>query len=174
MRLRVGLDIDDTICAFMGPYVDRFGEPKEDLEITRNVQKLRKDRNFWLSLPVINRPNFEPTLYCTKRIHPKVWTRRFLENNNLPVAPIYQVYCQSSSKVPKIKGRVDVFVDDSISNFIDMNLKGLPCLLIDTPYNRERWGSIARIYSLNIEEITEAYNFFNQTLFPHFKELVHG
>lgn len=175
MRLRVGLDIDDTICAFMGPYLDRFGEPKEDLEITRNVQrKLSKDREFWLNLPIINRPNFNPTLYCTKRIHPKTWTRKFLENNSLPIAPIYQVYLQTASKVPKIKGRVDVFVDDSISNFIDMNLKGMPCLLIDTPFNRDKWGPVARIYSLDIEEITDAYYVFNQTLFPHFKELLNG
>lgn len=175
MRLRVGLDIDDTICAFMAPYLDRFGIPKNDSEITRNVQrKLRTDRKFWLGLPVINRPNFNPALYCTKRIHPKVWTRRFLEDNNLPIAPIYQVYLQTASKVPKIKGRVDVFVDDSLSNFIDMNLKGLPCLLIDSPYNREKWGSIARIYSLDIEEITDTYNVFSQTIFPNFREIING
>lgn len=175
MRLRVGLDIDDTICAFMGPYLDRFGEPKKDIEITWNVQRvLRQDREFWLNLPVIHRPNFQPALYCTKRIHPKAWTRRFLENNDLPIAPIYQVYLQTASKAPKIKGRVDVFVDDSISNFIDMNLKGIPCLLISTPYNRDKWGHIGRIYSLNIEEITDAYNSFSQTLFPHFKEFLNG
>lgn len=173
MRLRIGLDIDDTICSFMGPYLDRFGEPKEDIEITWNVQRvLRKDRNFWLNLPVINRPNFIPTLYCTKRVHPKVWTRRFLETNNLPIVPIYQVYLQTASKVPKIKGRVDVFVDDSISNFIDMNLKGLPCLLIDSPYNRDKWGNIGRIYSLDIEEITDAYNVYDKIIFPQFNELI--
>lgn len=175
MRLRVGLDIDDTICAFMDPYINRFGKPKKDLEITWNVQRvLRRDRDFWLNLPVINRPNFEPKLYCTKRIHPKAWTRKFLENNDLPLAPIYQVYLQTASKVPKIKGRVDVFIDDSISNFIDMNLNGIPCLLIDTPYNREKWGPIARIYSLDIEEISDTFDMFSQTLFPHFKELIHG
>lgn len=173
MRLRVGLDIDDTICAFMDPYLDRFGKPKEDIEITRNVQRvLKQSKEFWLNLPIIHRPNFEPTLYCTKRIHPKAWTKRFLKNHNLPIVPIYQVY--SSSKAAKIKGRVDVFIDDSISNFIDLNLNGIPCLLIDSPYNREHWGDIARIHSLDIEEITNAYNYFNQALFPHFKDLING
>lgn len=174
MRLRVGLDIDDTICSFLGPYYERFGLPKEDYEITRNVRRvLLKDREFWLGLPIIHRPNFDPTLYCTKRIHPKAWSRRYLEINELPVAPIYQIYCQASSKAPRIKGRVDVFVDDSISNFIDLNLKGVPCLLMDGEHN-QNWGPVARIFSLNKEEIEECYHLFMATMFPHFKELVNA
>lgn len=170
--LRIGLDIDDTICSFMRPYLERFGKPKEDREITRNVHRiLVKDRDFWLRLPVINRPSFDPTLYCTKRIHPKAWTREFLAINELPIAPIYQVYSQAASKAPRIKGRVDVFVDDSISNFIDLNLRGVPCLLIDGEHN-QNWGPVARIYSLDKEEIEECYHLFMRTLFPHFKELV--
>lgn len=172
MRLRVGLDIDDTICSFFGPYLERFGKPKEDREITRNVHKiLIKDRDFWMGLPIINRPNFDPTLYCTKRVHPKAWSKEFLRVNGLPIAPIYQVYCQASSKAPRVKGRVDVFVDDSISNFIDLNLRGVPCLLIDGEHNQS-WGPVARIYSLDKEEIEECYYLFMSTLFPHFKSLV--
>lgn len=174
MRLRVGLDIDDTICSFFGPYLERFGTPKEDVEITRNVRRvLLKDRDFWLGLPIIHRPDFNPTLYCTKRIHPKAWSKKFLELNGIPLAPIYQVYCQSSSKAPRIKGRVDVFVDDSISNFIDLNLKGVPCLLMDGEHNKH-WGPVARIFSLDIEEIEECYHLFMNTLFPSFKELVNA
>lgn len=172
MKLRIGLDIDDTICSFLGPYYKRFGQPETDYEITRNVhQILLKDRDFWLGLPIIHRPNFDPTLYCTKRIHPKVWSRRYLEINELPIAPIYQVYCQASSKAPRIKGRVDVFVDDSISNFIDLNLKGIPCLLMDGEHN-QNWGPVARISSLNKEEIEECYHLFMATMFPYFKELI--
>lgn len=174
MKLRIGLDIDDTICSFMSSYLDKFGEPREDAEITRNVcRKLIKDRDFWLNLPIINRPNFEPTLYCTKRIHPKTWTRQYLIKNDLPVAPIYQVYCQASSKAPRIKGRIDVFIDDSISNFLDLNLKGVPCLLIDSPYNRNVWGKEGRIFSLNIEEISVALDNLKYLL-PHFKDYING
>lgn len=173
MKLRIGLDIDDTICAFMNPYIERFGIPNKDSEITKNVNRiLINDRDFWLNLPVINRPNFNPTLYCTKRVNSKVWTKKFLELNDLPIAPIYQVFCQLSSKAPRIKGRVDVFIDDSISNFIDLNLHGIPCLLMDSTYNRQ-WGPVGRIYSLEREEIEECYNLFIDTLFPNFKELIY-
>lgn len=174
MRLKVGLDIDDTICSFYGPYFERFGKPKEDIEITRNVNTiLIRDESFWMGLPIIHRPSFSPTLYCTKRVHPVAWTRRFLEVNNLPFAPIYQIYRQSDSKAPAIEGKVDVFIDDSINNFIDLNLKGIPCLLMDGEHNRS-WGPVARIFSLDKEEIEECYNLFMATLFPHFKELVNA
>lgn len=173
MRLRIGLDIDDTVCDFINPYLKRFGTPHKDSEITRNVNRiLIKDREFWLNLPVINRPDFMPTLYCTKRVHSKAWSKKFLELNDLPIAPIYQVYCQISSKAPRIKGRVDVFVDDSISNFIDLNLHGVPCLLMDAKHNR-KWGPVGRVFSLREEEIEDCYNLFLDTLYPNFKDLVY-
>lgn len=172
MNLRIGLDLDDTIFAFMIPYKERFGDPKDDYEITRNVERvLKKDKEWWLSQPLINRPNFDVELYCTKRVHNKEWTKKQLAMHNLPKAPVYQIYTQTRNKADLIKGRVDVFVDDSLSNFIAMNKAGLPCLLLDTPYNKE-WGPIGRIYSLKKDEIEETYRLFKDTLFPHFKELV--
>lgn len=172
MKLRVGLDIDDTICDFLGPYFSKFGIPKRDCDITKNVsRKLVKDREFWLNLPVIHRPNFIPTLYCTKRVNSKEWSKQFLVRNDLPIAPIYQVLCQISSKAPRIKGRVDVFIDDSISNFIDLNLNGIPCLLMNGEHNHG-WGPIGRIYSLDIEEIEDCYSLFMETVYDNFKSLV--
>lgn len=170
--MRIGLDLDDTVFAFINPYLERFGTPKNDYEITRNVQRvLSKDRDFWLSQPLIHRPNFIPTLYCTKRIHNKEWTKKQLEINDLPSAPIYQIYTQRANKALRVKGKIDVFIDDSISNMIAMNLSGVPCLLINSEANQS-WGPIGRIYSLNKEEIEDTYYLFKETVFPYFKELI--
>lgn len=172
MKLRIGLDLDDTICDFIGPYFNRFGTPKKDNEITKNVSRiLINDKDFWMNLPIIHNPNFTPTLYCTKRVHSKIWSKQFLIKNRIPLAPIYQVICQIASKAPRIKGRIDVFVDDSISNFIDLNLHGVPCLLIDREHNRQ-WGPVGRIFSLEKEEIEDSYLLFKNTLFDYFKDLV--
>ena len=81
------------------------------------------------------------------------------------------MYNQSGNKATMIKGRVDVFVDDSISNMIKLNLSGVPCLLMDKEYNRE-WGPIGRIYSLDINEIYETYKLFINTVFKNFKQLL--
>lgn len=172
MKLRIGLDCDDTINYWYSCYLDRFGPPKDDATITKHVQRvLSKDRDFWLNLPVKNIPNFEVTLYCTKRVNPKSWTKKWLENHSCPKAPIYQVCSQSKNKASVIKGKVDVFIDDSVSNFIAMNLAGVPCLLMDSESN-QHWGPVGKVYSLDKEEIEEAYHLFMDTIFPNFKSLL--
>ena len=170
--LKIGFDLDDTINSWYPCYLKRFGQPKNDYEITKNVQRILKhDKQFWLDLPLKNMPDFQPTLFCTARVIPKSWTKRWLEEHNIPMAPVYQKYGYAGSKAPLIKGRVDVFVEDSLKNFIDLNLNGIPCLLIDSPANQQ-WGPIGRIFSLNYDEIEEAYNLFMETVFPNFKNLL--
>lgn len=174
--MRIGLDIDDVIAGFWGSYCeyfDTFNNPQHLVNntITKNVQRiLKSDRDFWINLPVINRPNFNPTLYCTKRVNNKSWTKKFIEINNLPNVPIYQMFYQHGNKADMIKGKVDVFVDDSISNMIKMNLSGIPCLLMDTENNQD-WGPVGRIFSLNKDEIEDTCELFKSTMFGYFKEL---
>lgn len=175
--LRIGLDIDDCLAEFMLAYKKYFNtnnNPKllENLTITKNVfQVLRKDRDFWLGLELINYPDFIPELYCTKRVNNKLWTKQWLLNNNLPKAPVYQMYLQSGNKADMIKGKVDIFIDDSISNMIKMNLSGVPCLLLDKEYNRD-FGPIGRIYTLNKEEILDIYHLFMNTIYPYFNDYI--
>lgn len=176
-KLRIGLDIDDCLVDFWGAYCEYFNthnNPKmlKDYVITRNVQQvLSKDRNFWLNLEVKNRPNFTPELYCTKRIINKSITKKYLSDNKFPKAPIYQQYYQKGSKFPFINGKVDLFIDDSIANMVDLNLKGVPCLLFSTD-NNITWGPYGRVYSLDINEIMDVYNLFIKTIFPNFKCLI--
>lgn len=170
--LKCGLDIDDVLADFMGSYLKRFGEPKCNSEITKNVRRvLIKDKQFWENLPVINTLDFIPELYCTKRINSKVYTKNWLKKNNFPNKPVYQVICQLSNKADFIKGRVDVFIDDSPSNFIAMNLAGVPCLLYDKEYNRYL-GNVGRIYNLNYETIEKTYNEFMDKYFYKFRKFI--
>lgn len=172
MQLKIGLDCDDTCNYWYKCYLERFGTPKNDYVVTKNVKRvLSKDRDFWLNLPVKHKPNFKVTLYCTKRVNPKAWTKRWLNDNTYPEAPIYQVICQTKNKADLIKGRVDVFVDDSISNFIAMNKAGVPCLLMDSENNQD-WGPIGRIYSLDKDEIEESFHIFKEFIFPNFNNLL--
>lgn len=156
-QLRIGSDIDQVICDWATPFFKRF-TPKNDAHITWICgNKLAKDRDFWLNLPVIQRfENFEPVLYCTKRSCCKHYSKEWLDDNNFPHKPVYQVFCQTDNKARYIKGRCDIFLDDSPRNVIQMNLSGIPTLLVDTPYNQD-FGPILRIYSLNYYEIEEAY-----------------
>ncbi len=173
MKLKISLDIDDTICDWRGEYLNKFGNPKTDTEITKNVRnKLMSDKTFWLNLPVIRRPDFTPRQYTTSRSIRKTWTKEYLKNNNFPTAPVYQVLSYNLSKMSKIRmGGCDVHVDDSINVFIDLNLNGVPCLLIDSK-NNQNWGPIGRIFSLNKDEIEDCYFLFKNTMFKYFKDIV--
>src|SRR5574344_1794457 len=99
MKLRIGLDLDDTLNEFMNPYLKRFEYHKSDGEIKKNVQRvLIKDREWWINLPIKNRINFIPELYCTKRVCNKDYSKTWLRNNGYPNKPIYQVLYQRANK----------------------------------------------------------------------------
>lgn len=175
--IKIGLDIDDVIVDFWGAYIKKFGNPKSNEEVTRNVERvLRRDKQFWLDLEVLNRPTFSPELFCTKRVNPKSWTKESLEQNGFvyygKVPPVYQMYYQMGQKSRMIKGKVDVFVDDSVSNFIEMNLNGVPCLLMSNDRNTTSWDSIGRIYSLDYYEIEDTYELLQNTIGKNFKRLL--
>lgn len=172
MKLRIGLDIDNVIADWDYGYLKRFKKwPKYDWAITRNVNNiLIHERDFWLELPILQLPNFEPRLFCSARVNNKRWTKKYLTNNDL-YSPLYQVPGYHLSKADALKGKVDVFIDDSIKNFIDLNTKGIPCLLMDSPTNKF-WGPIGRVNSLKIDEIENAYELFMMSAFDDFLKLL--
>lgn len=157
--LRVALDIDDTILNFRDTFADSFPEVdlSKDHLITKKVFSLRHSSDFWENLPLLEMPNFEPTIYSTKRVNDKKFTRRNLAKLGLPIKPIYQTYNQSGNKVDKIKGRCDVLIDDSIFNVRQALAVGFPAILISRPHNMHE-QSLPRIDKLSISEIIRVYN----------------
>lgn len=156
-ELRIACDIDDCIANFLDPYFERYGKPKKgDYEITRNVYKLRRDKLFWESLPVLERMDFEPHIYCTKRINNKAYTKNWLKKNNFPLKPIYQLYYQKGNKADLIKGKCDILIDDSYSNVLRAIQSGLPALLLTRPHNKHI-NTLYRIEKLEYKEIKEKY-----------------
>ena len=103
-------------------------------------------------------PDFTPRLFCSARVNSKNWTKTYLKNHGLN-SPLYQINDYHISKYDSLKGKVDLFIDDSLKNFIDLNKKGIPCLLMDSNNNKS-WKNIGRIYSLKINEIMSAYKEF--------------
>ena len=164
-KLRIALDLDDTVFDFFGEYKKRFpGEQNlVDHTITKNVVSLQNDREFWSNLPLLEKPNFEPHIYATKRINSKAYTRSCLNKYGLPIKPIYQMVYQHGNKADIIKGRCDVLIDDSIRNVEQAIRAGLPALIIDRPHN-QNGDPVFRIYSLDINEILDAYELELETL----------
>ena len=158
-KLRIACDIDQVLADFESAYNKYYNtdmSKENDYHITKNVYKLRHNKEFWTNLEVIDRPNFIPYIYATKRINLKSYTREWLLKNGFPDRPIYQTIYQSGNKADIIKGRCDVLIDDSVSNVYKCIKSGVPALLIDRPHNQSV-GPEFRIYNLDIDEITEGY-----------------
>ena len=174
MNLKISCDIDGVLADFYSQYLERFGKPKKDSEITRNVNTvLIKDKDFWLNLPVLNNLNWTPRQYTTARVIKKQWIREYLDKEMFPKAPIYQILGYSLSKYSRIRmGGCHLHIDDSLSVFMDLNSKGIPCLLLDSSSNQQWDEPVGRIYSLDKDEIENSYHLFKSTIFPHFREFI--
>ena len=158
-KLRIACDIDQVLADFESAYNKYYNtdiSKESDYHITKNVYKLRHNKEFWTNLEVIDRPIFIPCIYATKRVNLKSYTREWLLKNGFPDRPIYQTIYQYGNKADIIKGRCDVLIDDSVSNVYKCIKSGVPALLIDRPHNQSI-GPEFRIYNLDIDEITEGY-----------------
>lgn len=164
MNLKICIDIDDTIASWRSEYIKIFGIPKSDSEISKNiVNKLQYNKDFWLSLPVLEEINFEPAIYCTKRLNNKSWTKKWLLNNGFPKKPVYQMVNQYGNKATVIKGRCDVLIDDSEFNCYQALEVGFPAILITRPHNVNS-NYPYRINKLDLDEITFVYNQIYETI----------
>lgn len=158
-NLRIALDLDDTIFDWRGEFIKLYPNinwETDDLKITKLVNEIRLNKQFWENLPLLERPDFEPAIYATKRINSKVYTRNNLAKYGLPIRPIYQIYSQVDNKARIIKGHCDVLIDDSVYNVEQAIQAGLPAIVITRPHNKNIVG-IPRINTLTIKEITESY-----------------
>lgn len=155
-KIKIACDLDGVLADFWNPYFARFGKPKKNIEITINVDSMHRDRKFWTELPVLNKVDFEVSAYVTKRNCCKTYSKKWLEMNGFPKAPVYQVWGQYMNKADFIKGRVDCLLDDDINNYHSCNKAGLPCILVTNERNK-KYEVEFRVNSLRYEEIANVY-----------------
>lgn len=157
--LRIAIDLDDTIFIWGRTHEKKFNcnlYNMTEKEITDQVKQCKYDKEFWSNLPLLERPDFEPTLYATKRINSKNYTKACLLKHSLPIKPIYQQTDMKDNKARIIKGHCDVLIDDSWFNVCQCLSVGFPALLITRDHNAHidtRW----RVNKLNYKEIEQKY-----------------
>jgi len=159
-KLRIACDLDDCIFSWKKSHEQYFHcdiSKMKDQDITEQVNSMRLNKKFWSNLPLLERPDFEPYIYATKRVSLKSYTRANLQKYNLPVKPIYQVYTQEDNKARIIKGRCDVLIDDSWFNVQQCLSAGVPALLITRPHNKHIKTEY-RVNHLKYKEIESKYN----------------
>lgn len=155
---KIGLDIDEVICDFVGGCIDKFPEMIDrsvywnDPHIALNWHSIVNDDDFWLNLKAKVKHedlNFEPHCYITSRSIPTELTKKWLDLNGFPSVPIYTVgHNESKVEVAKNSG-VEIFIDDRFENFVELNNAGICCFLFDAPHNQRYNVGYKRIKSLS-------------------------
>lgn len=155
--LKIGLDIDEVLADWVGHWTTHHGQevPETwnfDRHIKEKFDKLKDDKEFWLSIPVKTRPqdiHFEPHCYITSRNIPTEWTEEWIDKNGFPTMRVITVG-HNQSKVEAVKeSGVDIYVDDRFENFVELNRAGICCYLFDAPHNRRYDVGFKRIKSLS-------------------------
>lgn len=155
---KIGLDIDGVLADFSGHLMKVSGHEGHialhwnDPIVRAEFDKIKTDKDFWLSIPALLTPvdmPFEPHCYITARsIAPEV-TQEWLNKSGFPKAKLYCVGV-GESKVETAKAAgVEIFVDDSYDNFVELTNGGIFTYLYDAPYNQHYNVGHKRIKSLS-------------------------
>lgn len=159
---KIGLDIDEVLCNFTYGWHKRWEDTPHtpttwyyDRKMKERMEEMGKTgelETFYLGLkPKISSEDlpFEPHCYVTARPVNTVITEKWLDMHGYPQRPVYTVPL-GKSKVDIIKkSGIDIFVDDSFSNFIELNKEGICTFLWDAPHNQRYQVGYKRIKNLN-------------------------
>lgn len=158
---KVGFDIDEVLCDFIGGFYSHFNISLEDFEkscfwsdhiINQIFEQIKNDEDFWLNLPIKVTPNqlpIEPHCYITSRSINSEVTKKWLVLRGFPDRPVYTVGVNGSKvEIAKSSG-IDFFIDDRYKNFVELNNAGINCFLMDAPHNRRYNVGYKRIKDIN-------------------------
>lgn len=162
MKLNIYLDIDDVIVNWVPSFCQRYNCPIPTTWVNPHItlerlNELRKDKKYWVNLPIRFRPNFKPKGYLSARSVPKQWAYECMKINNIPGRCNINQVPWNVSKVEKLKEfGADIFIDDKAETFLECHEHGLFCLLVDAPWN-QHVETEYRIFNLDIEVIKEKH-----------------
>ncbi len=151
----IGCDLDDVIFDFTGSYEKRFNTKLSDYwsgdyNMNTNLEQLKNEKDFWVNMPVKNRPSFEVDYYITARSIPVEWTEEAIQRNNLPKAPVYSLPW-NVSKINTLKELgVDIMIDDKYATFKECKENGIFCYLMNAASNQHYNVGHHRIYNLDL------------------------
>jgi uncharacterized HAD superfamily protein len=154
---RVGLDIDGVLADFVGHLMKVSGNEGHipnhwnDPIIKSEYENIKDDKEFWSTIPTLVDSKdipFEPAAYITSRAIDVKVTQAWLDKNMFPTAPLYSIGHGMSKVETAQKAKIDLYVDDSYSNFVELNKAGILTYLYTTPYNVRYNVGARRIHNL--------------------------
>lgn len=142
-KLRVWLDIDGVLADFESHFLKHFGydikdhaTDWDDWRFRKGMEEIANNSDFWSSVPKIvssDMFSYPITGYCTARNCQDQFTLDWLHINGFP--KLQYINVKGRLKSEALRDVCDVFVDDSINNFMDLQRNGILCYLISRPHN---------------------------------------
>jgi len=158
--VKIALDIDEILCDWVGGWCEKYGYSTPEAwsfsyDTASKFKELEDSgelEEFYLSLQPKISPSdlpFEPHCYITSRSVPVEITKKWLQQNGFPTKPVHSVgFGESKVGIAK-QEKIDIFVDDSYSNYKELNENGICCFLWDAPHNQRYNVGFKRIKNLN-------------------------
>jgi len=158
---KIGLDIDGILADWTGAWHKIFPEMSAtpnswylDRQVGKRFKEMRENGtldDFYLSVEPLMKPEdlpFEPHCYITSRPVSKEITEQWLDKHHFPAKPVYSLdACASKVQVAKDAG-IEIFVDDSFDNFVELNKAGITTYLYSATWNQKHDVGHLRIKSL--------------------------
>lgn len=156
---KIGLDIDEVICDWVGAWTKKYGIPVPknwsfDPDLLEKFESLREKGeldDFYLGLQPLIKPEdipFEPHCYITSRPVSSEVTEKWLAFWGFPARPVFTTTKELSKvDIAKREG-IEIFIDDNFSNFSELNKAGVCCFLMDAAHNQRYDIGFKRIKKL--------------------------
>lgn len=145
---KIGLDIDEVLADWTTAWRNKFkieNAPTSwffDRNIKERFEELKlngKLDELYLSIKPLLKPEdipFEPHCYITSRPVDTKISEKWIDMNGFPTKPVYSVGVMESKVDVAKKAGVEIFIDDSYDNFVNLNNNGIFCYLYDAPHNQ--------------------------------------
>lgn len=149
----IWLDLDGVIADFNKAFKREFGFKEDPLDwhdhrFIKDYDTISTDEKFWMNIPMLNSPNnipFNIMGYCTSRKVDVEITKAWLNKHRYPSKQVIQ----TNDKVSALRNTdCQLFIDDCIYNYINLNNAGILTYLYSRSHNRKYLVS-NRIYKLN-------------------------
>ena len=158
---KIGLDIDEVLADWLGAWRELHGITDEPTSwwFDRNLMKKFDEMaeagtldDFYLGLKPIITPMdipFEPHCYITSRPVSTEISERWLDMHGFPAKPVFTTTKERTKVVIAKEQGLDMFVDDSFTNFRNLNEAGICTFLMDRPHNHRHEVGFKRITKLS-------------------------
>lgn len=168
-KYNIGLDIDGVIADFIGSWLELYPDINYsdswyiDREIITKFDTMKDNGeldDFYLNLKPLIDPKeitFDFKCYVTSRPVDSKITEKWLSLNKFPEVPVHTVPLRKSKYEILKEHNIDIFIDDSYTNFVDLNNKGILTYLYDRPHNRKFDVGHLRIKNLSEIPVLKPY-----------------